>query len=90
MSLLNLFEYEIMRCGGIANLYDAASLELSQFEKDPSELYSKDRDIRILDIKTGRIFKNCSVAARSINVKERYFQNAIKMYGQYLSFIKVA
>lgn len=91
MNLLSLLEYEITRNGGIAKVYEMASIELSRFEKDDRylPLYSRET-CRVLNLETGKVYINCSVAARSINKKPSYFQKRIKKFGQYLSFVRVA
>lgn len=94
MSLLNLLLYEVEKNGGIAKTYEVANLELMQFEKQENEAIvlnlRRMKEGSIMNVRTGKVFKSCAEAARSINILPRYFQNAIKRDGRYLSFVKVA
>lgn len=91
MSLLNLLLHEVEKNGGIAKTYEAVSLELEKFEKDDRVLPFHSRTTcKVMNIATGKIYKNCSVAARSVKANVNYFQKRIRKDGTYLSFIKVA
>lgn len=92
MNLLNCLLHEIEKSGGIAKMYEKATQELESFEKDDHiklPLHSRET-CKVMDIKTGKVFKNCSIAARSIKADIRMFQKGIKKNGSYKTFIKVA
>lgn len=148
MSLLNLFEYEIMHVGGIAKAYEMVCAELYGNENESAhdtgkrqhivksdystkiilELYKTksikfiaeklgtnysmvqarikelglkkpmirpnlsyiQKTCKIMNIETGKIFENMSIAARSENVNINTFIARIKKFGCYKKFIKVA
>lgn len=92
MNLLDCFNHEIQKNGGIAKLYEVMSKELELFDKDPHlNLIMHSRETcQVMDIQTGKVYKNCSSAARSIKADIRMFQKGIKKNGTYKTFVKVA